>query len=118
MVITLNNEVATFITVIGEMRNNSGFVTGENTEETQLFVSVKSVGRTEYYKALSEGIEAKIIFSVNPDDYDLTKRVITVNGTKKKVYAGKLVYDDETYRIIRAYKKNLSEMELTCEVVQ
>ncbi|MDD3369402.1 MAG: phage head closure protein [Lachnospiraceae bacterium] len=114
----MNNEVLKLITVVGEKRNADGYLIGDKTEETEVFCSVKSVGRTEFYDALRAGRKATVIFVINPDDYEMSKRTITVNGVEKKVRATKTEYEGEEYSIMRSYTVNLSRMELTCEVVE
>ena len=114
----MNSELIELITVLGITEDDSGFCTGEETVQTEVFAGIKSVGRTEYYEALRSGIEAKIIFLVDMDDFKLSERMIEVDGVQKKVSATKIIYDDTTYLIGRAYRNNFGMLEITCREVE
>lgn len=110
----MNNELIQLITVKGYEKDESGFKEKELTDSLEIFASVKSVGRTEYYEALRSGMNVNIIFSVNPDDFDLATK--EVDG--KKIKASKVIHDGATYIIRRTYKKDLHVLELSCEEVE
>lgn len=114
----MNDERITLLTVIGEERDRSGFVTGELVEETEIFAGKKSVSRTEFYEAIRSGRKASVIFTVDPDDLKLAWRDIQVNGSAKRVRATKVTHEGIQYRIIREYQKSPYSIELTCEEVE
>ncbi|BDZ81413.1 phage head closure protein [Claveliimonas bilis] len=57
------------------------------------------VARNEFYKARQNGIEVSEILTVHPYEY---------NGENAVVFQGKEL------RVVRVYRKNMEECELTC----
>ncbi|MCM1264317.1 MAG: hypothetical protein NC313_16525 [Butyrivibrio sp.] len=114
----MNNELITLITVLEEKRSKSGFLEGEETVETEIFAGIKSVGRTEFYEALRNGIKVVIMFEVDPDDFKLAERKIEVDGAFKKISASKVIYDDILYLIHRTYLNKAGKFEVTCREVE
>ena len=114
----MNSELIELVTVLEITEDDSGFCTSEETAKTEIFAGIKSVGRTEYYEALRSGIEAKIIFLVDMDDFKLSERMIEVDGVQKKVSATRIIYDGTTYLIVRAYRNNFGMLEITCREVE
>lgn len=118
VVITMNNELITLITVLGEKRDKSGFLTGEETVETEVFAGIKSVGRTEFYEALRNGIKVVIIFEIDRDDFKMSERKIEVDDRLKKISATKIIHDDTEYLIHRTYLNKAGKLEVTCREVE
>ncbi len=114
----MNNEIITLVTVLGEKRDDDGFLQEEITAEVEIFAGIKSVGRTEYYEAFRSGIQASIIFLVDQDDFKLSEREITVDGKLKKVKASRVVYDGTSYLIRRTFRNNFGMLEMTCSEVE
>lgn len=114
----MNDERITLLTITGEGRDKSGFVTGETVEKTEIFAGKKSVSRTEFYEALRSGRKASIIFVVDPDDLKLSQREIRISGSVRRIKATKVMYEGIQYRIIREYQKDPYNVELTCEEVE
>lgn len=112
------DELIKLITVVGREENKRGFLVSEDIRSVEIFAGVRSVGRTEYYEALRNGIEAKLIFVVDPDDFMLSEHEIEVDGRKKKVKASRIMYEDMVYRIKRTYKNNFGMLEMTCTEVE
>ena len=109
----MRDELIKLITVKGEKRSSRGFSEGEDIEETEVFASVLSVTGTEFYDALRSGIDAKIKFAVDPDDYILGNYL--VDGKVKK--PSRIRWNEIEYRIIRESKVNRHEIQITCEEV-
>lgn len=116
--IMMNSELIQLITVTGTTKDTRSFCTGEETVVTEIFAGIKSVGRMEYYEALRSGIEAKIIFLADRDDFRLSERMIEVDGEQKKVSATRIIYDGTTYLIGRIYPNNSGMLEITCREVE
>lgn len=114
MVTIMNNELIKLVTVTECREDKKGLGKEKTEQEIEIFAGVKSVGRTEYYEALRSGMDLKIIFKVNPDDFKLGD----VISNNKKISASKVVYDDETFLIKRTYTSDMSSMELMCEKVE
>ena len=114
----MNNELIELVTVLGSDKDADGFLTEEHTAKVEVFADIKSVGRTEYYKAVRAGMQVNIIFVVDVDDFKLSEREIIVDGQTKKVKASKIIHDDTTYLIHRTYVKDSSLMEITCREVE
>ncbi|MCM3241326.1 phage head closure protein [Cytobacillus oceanisediminis] len=64
--------------------------------------NVSSVGRNEFYSAAVKGMKPEMVFVVNIYDYEKETQV---------------EYEGQKYRVIRDYKINSEEIELTCEKV-
>lgn len=69
----------------------------------EVFAEVKNITTSEFYQAHSSGLLPVYKFVINADEYDRKK-----NGSHIK-------YDDEVFRIIRTYKKDEWNLELTVE---
>lgn len=82
-------------------------ITNDNgVEEEQLlynevFCNEKSVGINEYYKSSQNGNEIKIILEVKQIDYG------------KEQY---ILYENETYKVVRTYKSSSEDIELHCSL--
>lgn len=68
--------------------------------EREVFCTIQSVGRTEYYKAMSEGLEPEYIFIINDySDYS-GEKLLKYNGVR--------------YRVIRSFVNGM-HCELTAQ---
>lgn len=88
------------ITLISE--NPAAHGVFDTTSETsrQVFCSVRSVGMTEAYTALSNGLNPQFVFVLSDyEDYQ-GEKICSYNGTR--------------YRIVRTYRNN-QQIELTVE---
>lgn len=112
------DELIQLITIVSREENKGGFLVSEDIRSVEIFAGVKSVGRTEYYEALRNGIEAKIIFVVDPEDFLLSVHEIDKDGQKKEVKASRIVYDGTTYMIKRTFRNNFGMLEMTCTEVE
>lgn len=84
--------------------NDGEYGLKEATEvKTQIFCSVKSVSRAEYFKAYDSGLLPEFVVITNPINYD-GQSVIEV-----ETQSGVVRCD-----IYRTYRKSLDEMELYC----
>lgn len=63
---------------------------------------VKSIGRTEFYNAATNGLKPEFIFVVHGYEY-FGETLVEFEGVK--------------YNVIRTYSVNFEEVELTCEKV-
>ena len=70
--------------------------------ETVVYCDLKSIGRNEYYNAVSQGLKLEIIFVIHKYEY---------NGEKE------ILFEDGKYKVIRTYSKDFEEIELICEKV-
>ena len=71
-------------------------------KETEVFCNVKSVSRSEFYNAATTGLKPSLVFVVHDYEY---------NGEEI------VKFEDNRYKVIRIYRKNIEELELTCEKV-
>lgn len=111
------NELIELVTIMNTEEDDDGFRVRDDTYSVEVFASVKSVGRTEYYEALRNGIEVKIIFIVDQDDFLLSEREISAGEITKKVRATRVIYDGTTYMIKRTYRNANGLLEMTCTEV-
>ena len=110
----MNDKLIQLVTVLGVTKNSNGFKTGEEIDTVEIFADIKSVGRAEYYEALSKGIHVSIIFEVDNDDFELADRTIEVEGKPKRVRASRVIHEGIEYRIVRTYRNKFGMLELTC----
>lgn len=71
-------------------------------EKRAVLCNVSSVGRNEFYSAAVKGMKPEMVFVINIYDYEKESQV---------------EYEEQKYRVIRDYKINSEEIELTCEKV-
>lgn len=90
------------ITLVSESPAAHGVLDEITETQKQVFCTVRSVGMSEAYQAMSNGLHPQFVFILSDyADYD---------GEKVAIYNGK------RYRVIRTYRQNQG-MELTCEEV-
>lgn len=78
---------------------NDNGVEEETITTREVFCNEKSVTTNEYYQSSQNGNEIKVIFEVKQIDYEKEHFVL---------------YENETYKIIRTYKTNSEDIELHC----
>lgn len=79
----------------------------ETPKEIDIFCDMKSIGRTEFYNAAANGLKPSYIFVVHPYEYNGETYVEFSENEKPK----------QRYKVMKTYKKNMEELELTCEKV-
>ena len=90
------------ITLVSESPAAHGVLDDVTETQKQVFCSVRSVGMTEAYQAMSNGLHPQFVFVLSEcADY---------NGEKI------CVYNNTRYRIVRTYRNNQG-IELTAEEV-
>ena len=82
-----------------EIITNENGVEEERLTTREIFGNEKSVSTNEYYKSSQNGNEIKVIFEVKQIDYGKEQYVI---------------YEGETYKVVRTYKTNWEDIELHC----
>ena len=88
------------ITLVSESPAAHGVLDEITETQKQVFCTVRSVGMSEAYQAMSNGLHPQFVFILSDyADYD---------GEKVAIYNGK------RYRVIRTYRQNQG-MELTVE---
>lgn len=110
----MRDKVIQLVTIKGKKKDADGFVTAEELHTVEIFAEEKSVGRTEYYEAMRNGIRVDIIFSVDPEDFELGK----IMAEEKYIRPAYVINDGVKYAIERSYKKDLHSLELTCKEVE
>ena len=110
----MRDKIIQLVTITGHAKDADGFVTGEEVSTVEIFAEEKSVGRTEHYEAMRNGIRVDIIFSVDPEDFELGK-VVT---EEKNIRPTQVIYEGTKFAIERTYKKDMHSMELTCREVE
>lgn len=78
---------------------NDNGVEEETITTREVFCNEKSVTTNEYYQSSQNGNEIKVIFEVKQIDYEKEQFVL---------------YENETYKVVRTYKSNLEDIELHC----
>lgn len=80
----------------------------ETPNNIDIFCDMKSIGRTEFYNAAANGLKPEYILVVHPYEYNDETYIEFSENEKPK----------QKYKVIKTYKKNFEELELTCEKVQ
>lgn len=78
--------------------NNNG-VEENNLITREVFCNEKSVSTNEYYQSSQNGNEIKVVLEVKQIDYEKEQYVI---------------YEGETYKVVRTYRTNSEDIELHC----
>ena len=94
------NHLITLITITTTKDSIGQVVETETPRE--VLCEVKSISQTEFYQAAQTQLRPELKVIMDKDDY------------QKEV---RLQYDDEDYKVIRRYKTDGNEIELTCERV-
>lgn len=71
--------------------------------DTTVWANKKSVTRSEFYLANSNGIKVDIVFEVHTEDYNDQQYVL---------------YGSTHYNVIRAYQKGEGTIELMCSIAE
>lgn len=72
----------------------------ETIEKSMRFAKIKSVGQSEFYQAQAQGLKPEIKFVLADYlDYDNQEE---------------LVYNNFRYKILRTYRTDRNELEITC----
>lgn len=115
----MNNELVQLITDLGETRDKSGFLNGNDEKVVEIFAGIKSVNRSEYYEALRANLEVTKIFVVDPDDFELSAAEVEIDGRTRTIRASFIEYEGVRYRIQRQYLvPTTGRLELTCAEVE
>lgn len=104
----MEEEEATLLFVMLGQDEDGFFI--EQKKEIGIFVTEKSVTRSEFYNALRNDIAIKTILETRIEDFEMSEHI--VDGKKK--YATQIRYNEEIYDIVRTFKKNKSKIELVC----
>ena len=70
--------------------------------KTVVYCGLKSIGRTEFYNAVANGLKPELIFNINKFEYSGEQLV---------------EFEDKKYKIIRTYSNDFEKIEFTCEKV-
>lgn len=73
----------------------------ENDVKTEVFCRLKSITRSEFYRAAVAGLRPEFVFVIHSFEYNGEQRVI---------------FEGQEYQVLRAYQdeKNPEEIELIC----
>lgn len=111
----MRDELITLVTDTGTTYDASGFPTESTEQKVTIFARVKSVRSTEFYEALRSNLKLAYIFCVDPDDFKLGNYTPS-GGSTAKPWA--VEYDNVRYKIVRTYRTEIGEIELSCEEVE
>lgn len=75
-------------------------------KKTTVFAEKKSVARSEFYTSFQAGLSPKLVFDINPLDFEL--------AATEKNEVSEVEYRGKTYKVIRSYQKQGEDsMELS-----
>lgn len=89
-------------------QNENGYDEVVIKKETEVFVTLKSVGYNEYYKAYEVGIKPRYVAMMYAQEYE--------ESFYEKKAPSHIVIDDILYRIVREYQTDIDHTELTLEM--
>ena len=112
----MRDEQITLVTTTGTTYDASGFPTEATEQKQTIFARVKSVRATEFYEALRSNHTLAYIFCVDPDDFNLGN--YTPSGSTAVYKPWAVEYNNTRYKIVRTYRTDIGEMELSCEEVE
>jgi len=75
--------------------------------ETNILCGLKSIGRTEFYNAAANDLKPEMILVVHPYEYSGERYIKFSENESPK----------QRYSVIKTYKANMEDLELTCEKV-
>lgn len=101
-----HNDQATLVTVTA-----SGATLTK--KETTLFCAKKSVRYSEFYAATQVGINPKYVFEFNLEEYETAIVTTGEAPNLEKHRPTELIYDGETFNIIRTYEPDVYTIEIT-----
>ncbi len=110
----MRDKLIQLVTVKGQTKDEDGFVTGEDLNVEEIWAEEKSVGRAEYYEAMRSGVRVDVIFSVDPEDFELG----TVLVDEKRIKPTQVIYEGVLYKIERTYKVKRHSLEMICKEVE
>lgn len=111
----MKNQTIKLVAVTSETTDSDGFVIEGHEVEKTVFAEVKSVGYSEFYEGLKDGIKASLIFKVNMPEFFVTQTIGSVSSDLKPT---KIRYNGTEYKIIRQYKRGYGFLEVTCEEIE
>lgn len=83
----------------------------ENKKE--IFASVKSVARNEFYTAYAVGLRLKHIFVIHSWEFSCADYPITTEQVTTTYHPTHVRYNNELYEIVRTYETDRGLMEIT-----
>lgn len=111
----MKNRVIKLVAVTAVTEDADGFKIGGEEITKDVFAEVKSVGYTEFYEGLKDGIKASLIFKVNMPEFFVTETVGSVSTDYKPT---KIIFDGTDYKIVRQYRRGNGFLEVTCEEIE
>ena len=82
----------------------------EEEHSIDIYVNEKSVTRMEFYESMRRGIDVKPVLEARQEDFELSAH----EEGGKTFYARKVLYEGQTYNIIRTYKTGKAKIEMIC----
>ena len=83
----------------------------ENTRE--IFASVKSVARNEFYSAYAMGLRLKYIFVIHSWEFSIADYPVTTDQVTTTYHPTHVRYNNELYEIVRTYEVERGQLEIT-----
>ena len=79
----------------------------------EIFAEKKSVARSEFYAAQAAGLSAKLVFEMDPEEFEGCNVCVQEGDKTEKYYPGHVLYNGEKFEISRTYIKDSSSVEIT-----
>lgn len=83
----------------------------ENTRE--IFASVKSVARNEFYSAYAMGLRLKYIFVIHSWEFSIADYPVTTDEVTTTYRPTHIRYEGELFEIVRTYEVERGQLEIT-----
>ena len=97
----MRSEVIYFMDIIsGDEKDENGDPVSKKKLSGVTFAEIRSIGQSEFYQAQTSGIKPEIKFVIS-DYMDYQNQMYLIHG-------------DIRYTILRTYRTNTNELEITC----
>ena len=79
----------------------------------EIFASIKSVTRNEFYAAYGVGLRLKHVFVIHSWEFSVADYPITTGQTTPTYKPTHIRYDGDLYEIVRTYEVDRGQLEVT-----
>lgn len=79
----------------------------------EIFASVKSVARNEFYTAYAVGLRVKFVFVIHSWEFSVADYPVTTEQVTTTYKPTHIRYNDDLYEIVRTYETDRGQLEIT-----
>lgn len=79
----------------------------------EIFASIKSVARNEFYSAYAMGLRLKHVFVIHSWEFSVANYPVTTDQVTTTYRPTHVRYNNELYEIVRTYEVERGQLEIT-----